>query len=129
MYATALESDELLVSIHVPRLPLGFGSSYLRIHRLQRPTLGVAAAARCLNGNIEEVRLAVGCIGPKAVRLTELESKIRGTTLNDSKKIIKETKSYLRRTLEPIDDLLGSAEYKLYLAIVLIGARFGRRDR
>jgi aerobic carbon-monoxide dehydrogenase medium subunit len=120
MYATALQSGELLGSIHVQPLPPGFGSSYLRIHRLQRPTLGVAAAARCLNGNIEEVRLAVGCIGPKAVRLAELESKIRGTTLNDSKKIIKETKSYLRRTLEPIDDLLGSAEYKLYLAIVLL---------
>lgn len=120
MYTTALESDELLVAIHVPRLPVGFGSSYLRIHRLQRPTLGVAAAAVSQNGKIEEVRFAVGCIGPKAVRLTELESKIRGATLNDSKKIIKETKPYLRRTLEPIDDLLGSAEYKLYLAVILL---------
>jgi aerobic carbon-monoxide dehydrogenase medium subunit len=120
MYTTTLEPGELLVSIQVPRLPVGFGSSYLRIHRLQRPTLGVAAAARCQNGNIEEVRLAVGCIGPKAVRLTELESKIRGATLNDSRKIIKESKPYLRRTLVPIDDLLGSAEYKLYLAVILL---------
>ena len=120
MYTTALESDELLVAIHVPRLPVGFGSSYLRIHRLQRPTLGVAAAARCQNGEIEEVRFAVGCIGPKALRLAELESKIRGATLADSKKIIKETKPYLRSALEPIDDLLGSAEYKLYLTVILL---------
>jgi aerobic carbon-monoxide dehydrogenase medium subunit len=120
MYTTALEPGELLVSIHVPGLPLGFGSSYLRIHRLQRPTLGVAAAAHCQNGKIEEVRFAVGCIGPKALRLTELESRIRGATLDDSKKIIKATKPYLRRTLEPIDDLLGSAEYKLYLTVILL---------
>ena len=37
-----------------------------------------------------------------------------------TQKIIKETKPYLRRTLEPIDDLLGSAEYKLYLTVILL---------
>ena len=52
-----------------------FGSSYLRIHRLQRPTLGVAAVVSLRDGALADVRLAVGCVGPKAVRLTELEAK------------------------------------------------------
>ena len=34
-YSTALAPDELLVSIDVPCLPGEFGSSDLRIHRLQ----------------------------------------------------------------------------------------------
>src|SRR6185503_1215229 len=92
MYATALEADELLVSIDVPCLPAEFGSSYMRIHRLQRPTLTVAAAASRRNGAIEDVRLAVGCVGPTALRLTELEAKLRGGDPNDSGRIIREAK-------------------------------------
>jgi carbon-monoxide dehydrogenase medium subunit len=120
MYSTALEPDELLVSIDVPCLPAKLGSSYLRIHRLQRPTLTVGAAASRRNGAIEEVRLAVGCVGPMALRLTELEAKIQGGDPDDGRKIIRESQSYLKKTLEPIDDLLGSAEYKVYIAGVLL---------
>ena len=120
MYATALEPDELLVSIDVPRLPPEFGGCYLRIHRLQRPTLGVAAAASRRNGALGDVRLAVGCVGPKALRLTELEEKLRHSDPKDLHKIIDESKSYLRDVLQPIDDLLGSAEYKLYITAVLL---------
>jgi carbon-monoxide dehydrogenase medium subunit len=120
MYATALEADELLVSVDVPCLPSQFGSAYLRIHRLQRPTLTVAAAASRRNGAIDDVRLAVGCVGPMALRLTELEVKVRGSHPSDGGKIIREAKSYLKNKLEPIDDLLGSAEYKVYIAGVLL---------
>ena len=120
MYSTALEPDELLVSIDVPCLPARFGSAYLRIHRLQRPTLTVGVAAARRNGAVEEVRLAVGCVAPMALRLTELEAKIQGSGPEDSGKIIRESKSYLKKTLEPIDDLLGSAEYKIHIAGVLL---------
>jgi carbon-monoxide dehydrogenase medium subunit len=120
MYATALEPDELLLGVEVPRLPAGFAGEYLRIHRLQRPTLGVAVAAKMRNGNIEEARLAVGCVGPKAQRLRELESKLRGAGLQDASRIVKAAKPYLRELLDPSDDLLGSAEYKVYLSAVLL---------
>ena len=119
MYATALEPDELLVWIDVPCFPAEFGSSYLRIHRLQRPTLTVAAAAARRNGAIGDVRLAVGCVGSTALRLT-LERKPAPAHPNDSGKIIGEAKAYLKKALEPIDDLLGSAEYKIYIAGVLL---------
>jgi len=121
MYATALEAGELLLEVEIPSLPAGMTSSYLRLHRYQRPTLGVAVAARITNGIMEEVRLAVGCIGPKAQRLTELEKKCAGTPLGDAKKILAEQKSYLRGLLQPVDDLLGGAEYKLYMTGVMLG--------
>jgi len=120
MYATALEPDELLVSVEVPGLPRQYGSCYLRIHRLQRPTLGVAVAAARCNGAFEDVRMAVGCVGPRALRLTELETKVRNSDPSDSSKIITEAKPYLRNVLEPIDDILGSAEYKIYITGVLL---------
>jgi aerobic carbon-monoxide dehydrogenase medium subunit len=120
MYSTALEPDELLLSVDVPRLPSEFGDCYLRIHRLQRPTLGVAAAVSLRNGSLGDVRLAVGCVGPKALRLIELEEKLRGADPRDIRKMIDESKSYLSSLLNPVDDLLGSAEYKIYITGVLL---------
>jgi CO/xanthine dehydrogenase FAD-binding subunit len=69
---------------------------------------------------IEKVRLAVGCVGPKAERLTELELKIGGAKLNDARRILREETKYLRALLRPVDDLLGSADYKLYMTGVML---------
>ena len=76
MYSTALEPDELLVSVDVPRLPAEFGSC-LSAHS----PFATADSGRCRGGFAPQrcpgrVRLAVGCVGPMAVRLTELEAKI-----------------------------------------------------
>lgn len=121
MYATSLEAGELLLEVEIPSLPAGMTSAYLRLHRYQRPTLGVAVAARIAEGIIADPRLAVGCIGPKAQRLTELEVKVNGVPLTDTKRIFAEQKKYLRDVLRPVDDLLGSVEYKLYMTGVMLG--------
>jgi CO/xanthine dehydrogenase FAD-binding subunit len=107
--------------VEVPALPERMRSAYLRLYRYQRPTLGVAAGV-CMTGEImEDVRLAVGCIGPKAERLTELETKIKGTKINEAKRMVTGQKEYLGGLLRPVDDLLGSAEYKLYMTGVMLG--------
>jgi carbon-monoxide dehydrogenase medium subunit len=120
MYTTALKPDELLLEVRIPPLPDGMRSKYVRLHRYQRPTLGVAAAAIMHNEMIAEARLAVGCIGPKAQRLTELERRIKGSTVREAKRFFAEQNGYLRDVLRPVDDLLGSAEYKLYMACVFL---------
>jgi aerobic carbon-monoxide dehydrogenase medium subunit len=120
MYETALEPDELMLDVQIPTLPIGMISTYLRVHRFQRPTLGVAAAVKMNDGTIAESRLAVGCIGPNCQRLPELEAKINGTQLDEAKRIFAEKKNYLRDLLRPVDDLLGSADYKLYMTGVLL---------
>ena len=121
MYATALGPGDLLLEIEIPALPAGMTSAYQRLHRYQRPTLGVAVGARMRDGAIEEARFAVGCVGPKALRLTELETKITGTKPGDAKRIVAEAKEYLRDVLRPVDDLLGSEAYKLYMTGVMLG--------
>ena len=126
MYATALEAHELLLEVHVPPLPAGMGSCYLRLHRQQRPTLGVAVAAKTNNGTIEEARIAVGCIGPRTQRTPDIEEKVKGAKLRDIERILTEQKSYLRELLRPVDDLLGSAEYKLYMAGIFMRDAFAQ---
>jgi len=120
MYATVLQPDDLLIEIEVPALPAEMTSTYLRLHRYQRPTLGVAVGSRMRNENVDEVRMAVGCVGPKPVRLTELEAKINGANISEAGRIVAEAKPYLRQILRPVDDLLGSADYKLYMTGVML---------
>jgi carbon-monoxide dehydrogenase medium subunit len=119
-YTTALEPDELLLEVRIPPMPAGMKSAYLRVHRYQRPTVGVAAAVIMKHGVIEQSRLAVGCVGPRAQRLRDIELKIKGATSGEALTIVTEQKNYLRELLRPVDDLLGSAEYKLHMTCVLL---------
>lgn len=121
VYATKLQAGEILTEIEVPPLPPGFGTAYLRVHRFQRPTLGVAAAVRTRDGLLGDLRLAIGCVGPRPERLGELERSLSGLKLADARRVIDDHGAYLSEILKPVDDLLGSAEYKLYLARVLLG--------
>jgi carbon-monoxide dehydrogenase medium subunit len=121
MYTTALKPDELLLEVRIPPLPEKMQSRYLRLHRYQRPTLGVAAAAIMHNEIIADVRLAIGCIGPKPQRLTEFERRLTGSTVAEAKRFFADQKDHLREVLRPVDDLLGSIEYKLYMACVFLG--------
>ena len=126
VYETALEPDELILDVQIPSLPSGMISAYLRLHRFQRPTLGVAAAIKMNDGTIAESKLAVGCVGPKAQRLAGLETKINGSSISDAKRILAEQKNYLRDLLRPVDDLLGCADYKLYMTGVMLGEALER---
>jgi len=116
----AMDADDLLIDIEIPRLPTGMKSAYRRLHRYQRPTLGVAVGAQVIDGRMSENRLAVGCIGPKPERLTELENKLNGVQPADIGRLVSEEKTYLRDLLRPVDDLLGSADYKLYMACTML---------
>jgi CO/xanthine dehydrogenase FAD-binding subunit len=129
MYATALEPGELLQKVFVAPLPVGWGAAYLRVHRYQRPTLNVAVATKLQNGTVEDARLAVGCVGPKPQRLSELEAKICGEKLDSAKQIFADSKQYLKDKLEPVDDLLGSADYKIYMAAVLLSRGLSQASR
>jgi carbon-monoxide dehydrogenase medium subunit len=119
-YTTAMDPDDLLIDIEIPRLPTGLKSVYRRLHRYQRPTLGVAVGVQMSDGHMSESRLAVGCIGPKPERLTELENKLNGVQPADIRRIVSEEKTYVRDLLRPVDDLLGSADYKLYMACTML---------
>jgi aerobic carbon-monoxide dehydrogenase medium subunit len=129
MYSTALEPGELLQKVFVAPLPVEWGAAYLRVHRYQRPTLNVAVATKLQNGTVEDARLAVGCVGPKPQRLSELEAKICGEKLDSAKQIFADSKQYLKDKLEPVDDLLGSADYKIYMTAVLLSRALSQASR
>lgn len=120
MYETALEPGEILARVRVEPLSSEWGFAYQRIERFFRPTLNAAVAARAEGNVVAEARMAVGCVGPRAVRLPALEGQIRGRTVEEAVEALHDARASLEELLMPVDDLLGSAAYKLDITMVAL---------
>lgn len=119
IWKTALDQDEVVTSVAFEPLP-GWSFAYLRIARFERPTLTTSVAVRAEGGRIAETRIAVGGLGDRARRLPELEQRLQGAGVEQLTTVVGESRRLLADTLAPVDDLTGSAEYKLHLSGVLI---------
>ena len=138
-YETCLAEDELLIRVVVPKLPDGMKGTYFKFGYHQRPTLGLGVAVK-LDGatsgsagdrTVEEVRIAVGSVGPRAVRATEAEELLRGKSLEQALGPSSEEPSLVERAGDlaaseacAMDDLHGSAEYKEHLVKVFLRRAF-----
>lgn len=127
---TALETDEILTRIRVPRLPDGMTAVYLKFGHYERPTLGVACALK-LQGDegIGEVRFAVGSIGDKPVRLRSLEEFLRGRKAEEVPNLLPESLKSVYEQLKPTSDIYGSEAYKRHLVMVYLRRAFERAYR
>lgn len=123
-YETALEPNELLTEVIVAPLPAGWGWSFERIERFYRPTVNAAVALATDDGHLSDVRIAVGCVGPRALRLRDLEVKLQGIGTAEAPRVIADSGAYLTELLEPVGDLLGGADYKIHVTAVLLGRAF-----
>lgn len=119
-FETAMEPDELVTDFEVPALPAGWGASFERLERFYRPTANVAVGVRLEGAHLAEARIAVGCVGPNAMRLRELEASVRGASVGEALQAIGAARPMLARELDPVDDLLGSADYKLHVTTALL---------
>lgn len=140
-YETALADDELLTRIDVPELPAGMAGAYLKFGYLHRPTLGVGVAVRLSDGTrpaIEEVRVALGSVSPRPLRLRDVENLLHGCSTADAAVVAGEAGELAAAASEAVDDLHGTAEYKRHVTKVYLGraleqaieaALAGRPDR
>ncbi len=132
-YETGLQPDELLTVVSVPRLPDGMRGAYLKFGYHHRPTLGMGVAVKLDgqgtngNGTIEDIRIALGSVSPKPLRLREAEVMLRGASLGDlfrdgsAGPLLTEATEAAARVADPVDDMHGSAEYKRHLTRVFLG--------
>ena len=125
-YETVLEPDELMATIDLPALPAGMAAAYDRVERYERPSVGIAAAVAQRDGRLSSVRLAVGCVGPKPIRLHQIESRLAGLRLDEAQRLLREAQTEIQKILEPVDDIHGSVEYKSYIVPVLLGRTMER---
>lgn len=120
--ATALHRGEI-----VGRLRLKKGGGY-RIHHFekvgQRKAMSIAIASFAAmittssDGTIETIRLAWGSVGPTVVRSEDIEQQLTGArlTTRDLTKVL----PLVRESVNPIDDLRASADYRRTIAANLV---------
>jgi carbon-monoxide dehydrogenase medium subunit len=119
-YETTLEPDELLTAVLVPPPPPDTRSAYIKFTTRSsedRPCAGVAAWVRCSNGICEEARVVVGAVSPAPVVVTD-EGLARGKKLTSD--LIGEIAHKAGESVDPIEDLRGTADYKRQLVKVLV---------
>ena len=109
---TALCDDELMTAILIPRPPTQARSAFEKLGNRRYLVISISMVAATItcdsDGRIVDARVAVGACSPVAQRLSHLECDLIGNTVQD----IKITEEHFA-SLSPIDDVRGSAPYRL----------------
>jgi carbon-monoxide dehydrogenase medium subunit len=115
---TALQPDEVLVSVSIPKLGDGWGHRYEKFHRVAQSwaLVGVVAAVRRSNGSIDESRIGLVNMGPTPVRARAVEQALAGVS---SAAEVSDAAASAADGASPSSDLHASAEYRSHLARVL----------
>ena len=119
-YETALEHGELLSAVVVPP-PDSWRGTYIKFttgSSEERPCAGVAALMRMEQGVCRDLRLVVGAVSSRPLRMHEAEEVARDKEMTDA--ILYEIGALSSRMVDPITDLRGPASYKRQLVGVLV---------
>lgn len=120
-YETALQEDEILSDIRVPKWSPRTTGAYLKFGYHHRPTLGVGVALTVDdNGIIHDVRIAIGSVSPFPLRISDAERMLTGAKLDHVEEAAQEAGLIASKQVEAIDDLHGSADYKRHLVSVFV---------
>lgn len=115
--ATVRRPDELIVAVEIPRV---HGTQYWRKVGTRRAQ--AISKVMCAGVRGDEVRVALGSVGPTVVRLRKTERVLSaGGTL-------KQAQAVLRGEIVPIDDIRSSADYRREVSANLL-ADFWRVTR
>jgi carbon-monoxide dehydrogenase medium subunit len=118
-FTSALEWNEVLVAVRVPKLGAGWGYDYQKFHRTAQSwaIVGVAAAVRRENGSIAEARVALTNMGPSPVRASTVEQALVGAAA--SVDAVGAASANAADGTHPTSELHAGADYREHLARVL----------
>jgi carbon-monoxide dehydrogenase medium subunit len=115
-YQTALQSDEILTKIIIPRATANRRCGF---RKLKRKTGDFATAACALTLTLEgnqcsDVRIALTNLGPKSFRAEHAEWLLNSQPLSEDS--IKAAVQLAMQVCEPAEDQRGNSEYKIKMA-------------
>ena len=119
---SVLESNEFLISLHIPAPKANSGAMFLRLIPRNEMDIAVtnAAAAVVLDQSgesFESARIAVGAVAPIPLFLQEAGDALAGNEVSDE--VIERAASIARESARPITDMRGTVEQRTHLAGVL----------
>jgi carbon-monoxide dehydrogenase medium subunit len=118
-FETVLEEGEIVEAVHVPPVPGGLRTGYLKFLPRTKddyPTVSVAAGVAVQDGRVADVRLAVAGGGATPIRCRAAEAVLTGAVPDVA--ALTEAADALAGELDPISDGRGSARYKTEMARV-----------
>ena len=115
-YMTALEPDEVMTEIRIPKPTAGSGTCYAKLKRKTGDFATAAAAVvlRMENGICADVSVALTNVAPMAMRAEASEAALIGRAFDDA--TIAEAGRLAAEACEPAADLRGDEEYKRAMA-------------
>ena len=119
LYTTALQPDELLAACEIPALVADERQHFDELARRQGDyaITGLAARALWRGGRLHEVRMAFLGLADRAVRANRTEALLNGQAPTET--VIEQALQALRSELQPMGDIVNSADTKRHLATVL----------
>lgn len=124
---TDLRPGELVAALHVPAQPEGAASGFEKLGSRKYLVISIVMVAANLalrDGRIAQARVAVGSCSPVARRLPALETRLAGQSPADLATLDLDAADLA--PLDPIDDVRGSAGYRLDSVVVLIRRALAR---
>lgn len=121
-YTTAVGTGEMAVEVRFPTPGAKTSGSFQKIERKVGDFATASAAAQITlnnDGTIADVGIAIGALGPKALRVSAAEALLKGQ--KPTKDLIAGAMREAEKIADPSPDNRGSAEYKKAMAGVLVG--------
>jgi aerobic carbon-monoxide dehydrogenase medium subunit len=121
-FTTAVGTGEMAVEVRFPTPGPRTSGSYQKIERKVGDFATASAAVQLTlagDGTIAEAGIAIGAVGPKAMRVTAAEQLLTGA--KPSKDLVRAAMREAEKIADPSPDNRGSAEYKKAMAGVLVG--------
>ncbi len=120
---SALEPDEILTEIRIPKAGPGEGSAYDKLGRRgghsDYAVAGVAAWVRTENGHVADARIALTGVGTRPTLAEAAAETLIGTDGSDA--AVDAAAARVTEGVTVLEDLYGSEEYKAHLAKVYAG--------
>jgi xanthine dehydrogenase iron-sulfur cluster and FAD-binding subunit A len=130
---TTLRPDELVREIRFPALDTGQRGLFLKLGLRRAQAISVIDVAFVLtfdaDGTVSEARIALGCLAPTVIRARFAEAALAGRSLDAA--AIECAAQAALADAAPIDDIRGSADYRLRTlgALVVSGLQRLAADR
>jgi carbon-monoxide dehydrogenase medium subunit len=119
---TALDGDEILLEIRIPRSSEKAGTAFVKLRRQQTAIdMAIVNTATFLTINkrrCEAARIALGAVAPISFRAQRAESELAGKELTE--KTIQKAAATAVEEASPIDDIRATAAYRRKMVEVLV---------
>ena len=119
---TALDSDEILLEIRIPRCSQNAATAFYKLRRQQTAidlaVVNVAALVFGDKGRCEDARIALGAVAPISLRVKKAEGLLAGAEFNPE--AIRQAATAAAEAVRPITDVRATAAYRRKMVRVLV---------